>query len=1256
MSKLGRFIIAFLVVALAIPTWLFVRENTSWFTLNKPESVLETDIFIYGSSLGGTSAAIVAAEHGAKVVLATEGTTVGGQAVDSGLSAFDDNRIDWEEWGLYADLLKFLGAKRGSAKHGGQGLGEAVVGRAASIPSDIEEFFRSRLKHENMTLLTEQNIVRVEKSWGEWNEALIENRTSKTRTLVRFRYLVDSTVTGRVLALTHTPFNLGFDSRSKTGEISALPDDMLQMIIKGGKTPAGTLLGTFGNRTQAVSSPFALLDKGYPGDFFPPTDKGKRCWKSTQTGSFISGAYVLTPALSSCPLEISVTTESTDIFDVYLVHHGGSARVLSASPLWQDIALFYEFSLDAEKTFSRIGAFPFEAGRTTTFSVMSDISNPAEIEGMILVKRNILHEQVLVLRAPFASAPIQWKRFPSYAAELTLLFKTPLPSDLPAFDWNGTSYEMEKLNGFSARVNIPWIPNGMNLPSKALNSQNLSAIIITPVTITPSSITFNSTKFEREFAPGALETSSAFSGTKQPIREWSFVASQQSLHFFSLAGSSQRWWTAELLDGISGLQLKTITFKANVDGRLLQPFLFAELEQGRRYKLRFAPSNEQEWENITLFVSALGTSPLYFSAYPDQFSSAPAGVYDLWVRSAKARGVPFSFELPSAQQPLSMVTYNPGIFEYFGKAFLVPGVSPKFADPDSQILAVPSQSVDVFARAIPPSASEISMLMRSIPPGLYRAALVSSGSSLPSSMNIGTKDGITTKAQFSPINSSAVITERTIPKKNLHTLQFLFPANPGTMNTTLYLFEDIPSLTESWSFGISPSFTGNADAIPTPLFPFRNIVSPSNLLKGEPVGLIPPFVATNTMGMTLVISPSNDLKTVYVEEIDSESIRQQSRDLSAAYAYWMRYDAPQTQSNLGCDPVELPCTSKRAQLVIGLFTDSNSPFAEKPYIREGRRLDAKRVITQEDLRAASAECPDKVCPAGCSPISRNPNWCVMDIQTPLLYEDALTAVSYPLDLRGFYSRREAYLFMQSVLKEYATQLGTYPNILELNYIFHVSKPSEVSLGMLLPRNGSNIFPASLNMGVTQIANGMYRVHINELSVGQAVGRMLSYCLKESINPHNLGGESLRKLQIDWIREGGVIYPIANLEKNILSRIGTQYLIVTGLLLPSVTLNPKTHESIFYTIPMDTPLTADDAPVVAQVLGRSHSGALLYNDLLPVMFGEHLSPKELVKKAQAAILLGEKTWSIPDNELMKIPVIKGDLYRAIGLFVQNNKLH
>src|SRR5690606_30432668 len=61
-------------------------------------------------------------------------------------------------------------------------------------------------------------------------------------------------------------------------------------------------------------------------------------------------------------------------------------------------------------------------------------------------------------------------------------------------------------------------------------------------------------------------------------------------------------------------------------------------------------------------------------------------------------------------------------------------------------------------------------------------------------------------------------------------------------------------------------------------------------------------------------------------------------------------------------------------------------------------------------------------------------------------------------------------------------------------------PFQIPLGALLPVRVENLLPGAMNLGVTHITNGAYRMHPVEWNVGEAAGALAAFCLERRVPP------------------------------------------------------------------------------------------------------------------------------------------------------------
>ena len=168
-----------------------------------------------------------------------------------------------------------------------------------------------------------------------------------------------------------------------------------------------------------------------------------------------------------------------------------------------------------------------------------------------------------------------------------------------------------------------------------------------------------------------------------------------------------------------------------------------------------------------------------------------------------------------------------------------------------------------------------------------------------------------------------------------------------------------------------------------------------------------------------------------------------ARNLSRCLMYWMQTEAPHTNG--------------RKQGWKGLrlredVTGTDDGFAQAPYVRESRRIQAVFTVTENhvglDARARL--------------LGKKPGEFTAE-----KFPDAVGTGSYRIDL--------------------------HPSTGGDNYVDVSALPFQIPLGALLPRRVENLLPACKNIGTTHITNGCYRLHPVEWSIGEVVGELVAFC-------------------------------------------------------------------------------------------------------------------------------------------------------------------
>lgn len=198
----------------------------------------------------------------------------------------------------------------------------------------------------------------------------------------------------------------------------------------------------------------------------------------------------------------------------------------------------------------------------------------------------------------------------------------------------------------------------------------------------------------------------------------------------------------------------------------------------------------------------------------------------------------------------------------------------------------------------------------------------------------------------------------------------------------------------------------------------------------------------------------------------------QAKALSRALLYWLQTDAPRPDGGTGWPGVRLR----------GDVAGTADGFAMHPYIRESRRIRARKTVVEQEIstthRADGAvEFADTVGVGHYFWIDRH-----------------RTTSPAPGKGKG----------------------GGIPH------------PFQIPLGALLPQRVRNLLPAGKNIGTTQITNGCYRLHPVEWAIGEAAGALAAYCLDHDSEPHAVADDPValtdyqdhltrRGVQLHWPR-------------------------------------------------------------------------------------------------------------------------------------------
>ena len=251
------------------------------------------------------------------------------------------------------------------------------------------------------------------------------------------------------------------------------------------------------------------------------------------------------------------------------------------------------------------------------------------------------------------------------------------------------------------------------------------------------------------------------------------------------------------------------------------------------------------------------------------------------------------------------------------------------------------------------------------------------------------------------------------------------------------------------------------------LWTYRRIADPAKFQKGA-----------YPSGICLVNWPQNDYWLGPIIDVPAEDALKhikRAKQLSLSLLYWMQTEAPRPDGKTGWKGLRL-----REDI-----TGTVDGLAKYPYIRESRRIRAEYTICEQDI-ATDARIQETGQPL--SSVKAKP------------YADTIGIGHYRIDL--------------------------HPSTGGDNYIDTGCLPFQIPLGAMIPQRMQNLLPVSKNIGTTHITNGCYRLHPVEWGIGEAVGYLIAFCLREKKTPREVRNQGTllnryqnllrqQKVELEW---------------------------------------------------------------------------------------------------------------------------------------------
>jgi hypothetical protein len=216
--------------------------------------------------------------------------------------------------------------------------------------------------------------------------------------------------------------------------------------------------------------------------------------------------------------------------------------------------------------------------------------------------------------------------------------------------------------------------------------------------------------------------------------------------------------------------------------------------------------------------------------------------------------------------------------------------------------------------------------------------------------------------------------------------------------------------------------------------------------------------------VTMINWPGNDYRDgdlIDRPPTEVAATLQDAKRVSLGFLYWLQTQAPADRERFGAPELML-----RPDIM-----GSTDGLSKHPYIREGRRIHAVKMITEQEVSAEHQPGPRAA-----------------------HFMDSVGVGWYPIDIHPV-----------------AGDIGVSCR----------TRPFQIPLGALLPVRITNLIAASKNIGTTHITNGCYRLHPVEWNIGESAGSLAAYAVRQRIMPRSVREDSLslKSFQTTLLAEG-----------------------------------------------------------------------------------------------------------------------------------------
>jgi len=201
--------------------------------------------------------------------------------------------------------------------------------------------------------------------------------------------------------------------------------------------------------------------------------------------------------------------------------------------------------------------------------------------------------------------------------------------------------------------------------------------------------------------------------------------------------------------------------------------------------------------------------------------------------------------------------------------------------------------------------------------------------------------------------------------------------------------------------------------------------------------------------LTMFNWPGNDYRDRSILEcppLEAAHALQDAKRVSLGFLHWLQTEQAAPELLLRTD-------------VMG----TADGLSKHPYIRESRRIKARKTIIEQEVSAHHQAGPHAA-----------------------QFADSVGVGWYPIDIH------------RSGPDDVGASCRT--------------KPFQIPLGALLPARVANLVAGAKNIGTTHITNGCYRLHPVEWNIGEAAGALAAFALEERVPPAAVHEQVLKRFQ------------------------------------------------------------------------------------------------------------------------------------------------